>query len=130
VIANTGGGTAKQAGYQIVACGRRAAGFIGDGFLASGDKVLVEIDTSADDNAEALAFYLTADDSSWVVTRDSRRRRLRKGREGGVTTGDEAWVAMHPDVPWQGLPTAGVRVQWIEKRGALVPRGQGLAAPE
>lgn len=127
VIANTGGGTTKGTAYQVVAGGERALGWLGDGFLAPGDKVLVSPELPLDDDAEAQVVYRTADESSWVVTRDGRKRRFRKGRKGGATPGDHLWKSMHPNVPWDTLPQVPKRVQWVEKRGVVVAQLPNMA---
>src|SRR4051794_3582198 len=53
VIANTGGGTTKGTAYLMVAGGKRAIGWLGDGFLAPGDKVVVLPELPCDQKAEA-----------------------------------------------------------------------------
>lgn len=125
IITNSGGGMAKGTAYMLAAGGMRVHGFLGDGFVAPGDKILVSTSLPSGDpenEGEALAMYRVADESSYAVTHDGRKRRLRRGRTGGSTTGQAVWTQMHPDAGWGQLRWGQAGIQWVEKRGALHPQ--------
>ncbi len=124
VITNTGGGVAKGAAYTIAVGAHHGTNWLGDGFIAPGDKIVVSPDMPADGRGYAVVMYRTADESSWVATADGRRVRLRKGSKGAVaTSAAEVWSRAYPDVPLAGKRRATrVRVEWVEKRGVVVAR--------
>ena len=123
VITNTGGGTAKGSAVTIVAGTKKAAAWVGDGFIAPGDKVLVSVRMPVVEHAEAVALYRTRDESSWVRAADGRTERLRKGHPGEITNADEGFRRMYPDTPLEELHSASAqRVEWVERRGVQVAR--------
>lgn len=109
VVYNAGGGIAKGAAFMLVGGASRSSGYLRDGFVRPGDKLLVtsEVPATADDETECVVLYRTADESSWVVTRrGAEKRRLRKGGKGLVATGEEIWATVYPEKPYPPFNSA------------------------
>jgi hypothetical protein len=113
VVFNAGGGIAKGTAFMLVGGGLRSSGYLLDGFMGPGDKVLVtsQIPATADEDIECLVVYRTLDESSWTVTRQGEKRPLRKGATGPVATGEVVWTTVFPDRPYV-VPTA----EWTAER--------------
>ena len=121
ILNDDGGGTARGAAFALVAGRKQVSDLIGDGFMASGAKVLVQTDLPIDDNAECIVLWRNADESSWVLDRVGPARRLRRATRSGKarrraksTSLDEAWARCYPNDPLLGLP-AGRREITIGK---------------
>jgi hypothetical protein len=127
VITNVGGGVAKGAAFIVATEDRKAAGWVGDGFIAPGDKVVVSPNMALSTSGHAMVGYRTGDESSWAVAADGRREQLRKGRKGKPTTSTEAWKRLYPNIPLEGLAAASeARVEWVEKRALRVTRREDV----
>lgn len=111
-IFNAGGGVARGTVFALASGGMKAVGHIGDGFLRGGQKVYVHAALPQTEDAECVVMWRNVDESSWAVSRQSPKVRLRRRRKGRVTNISEAWQRFYPDGPDYGsMPrTADVKV--------------------
>jgi hypothetical protein len=110
VLVNAGSGVARGVAFVVAAEGQRAAGYIGDGFMAAAQKAVIQTKVPQSTSARCFVMYRDLDETSWVVPHDGSKRRLRLGRQGASTRVSAIWNESHPELPWDSLKPAGYRV--------------------
>jgi hypothetical protein len=111
LVFNAGGGIAKGTAFTLAAAGHRTSGYFGDGFIRPGEKFLVSSAVPHDEDAECLVMYRSLDESSWAVDRTGPKRRIRQGRTGRPTSGQQLWERFYPDTDLDQLTPVAPIVQ-------------------
>jgi hypothetical protein len=112
-VLNAGGGIAKGAALTLVAGDQCSSGYLRDGFLSPGDRLLISsaVTAKSADEVECLLGYRALDESSWAVTRTGDKRRFRKRPHGLPLTAGEIWTNIFPN-----HPRPAVNAGWIVEK--------------
>jgi hypothetical protein len=112
------GGTARAALFAAGVGAYKAFGYIGDGFIKRGERVLIHCALPQDEGAEVMLMYRGTDQSSYATARGKGREVLRQGEKGTVTVLSTAWDDRYPQTPWEAMTTVDHHI-YFQDRGSI-----------
>lgn len=106
-IYNAGGGVAKAVGFLLVSGSQYALGFVGAGFLRSGQMAHVGTQMVADENGLAIVICRDLDEQVHAWNLDGEHKVFPIDRDHRAYMLTEVWEAFYPDVDLDELTQVG-----------------------
>jgi len=94
------GGTSRATCFAVSVGGNRAFGYVGDGFLKSGERVYIHCELPQAEDTKALLLFRGMDETSYARARGALRSTLSTDRNRPPTTFSQEWERVYPGETW------------------------------
>jgi len=94
------GGWARAALFAMSVADQRASSYLGDGFIAPGERVFIHCELPQSGDTKAMLLYRGMDETSYRVVRGGVRETLSDQRDRPETSLGKEWAEVYPGDDW------------------------------